>query len=113
MMSASAGRSIPGYRGVRTMEGLVRDFEWTAEQRQRYEDDGFIVVDRLITREFAEALKDRYSALFAGRFETGTNPDNFPTRVEEGDLSPITRWMTNPWRSDYTIANFALHSGVG
>ena len=70
-------------------------------------------LSRLVTDEFAQILKERYSTLFAGNFETGTNPDNFPVKVAEGDLSPVTRWMTNPWRSDYTIANFALHPVIG
>ena len=91
----------------------VVDFEWTDEQRHQYAADGFIVVDKLITAQYAESLKARYSALFAGEFETGTNPDNFPVKVAEGDMSPITRWMTNPWRSDLTVAHFALHAGIG
>ena len=90
------------------MEDLVRDCEWTAEQGRRYEEDGFIVVDSLISPEFAEVLQARYSALFAGPFETGTNPDNFPVQVEEGALSPITRWMTNPSRSDYRGSRAAV-----
>jgi len=91
----------------------VVDFEWSEAQRQDYERDGFVVVERVIDPAFAETLIARYGALFAGEFETGTNPDNFPTRFAEGDLTPATRWMTNPWRSDYTIANFALHPGIG
>ncbi len=91
----------------------VFDFEWTAEQRSRYQQDGYIVIEKLIGTDFAESLKARYARLFAGRFETGTNPDNFPVKVAEGDLSPVTRWMTNPWRSDHTIANFALHASIG
>lgn len=92
---------------------MVADFEWSDAQRAQFEDDGFVVVERIIDPACAEILKSRYSPLFAGNFETGTNPDNFPTPVEEGDLSPVTRWMTNPWRSDYAIANFALHAGIG
>ena len=92
---------------------LVKDFEWTREQLAQYQEDGFIVVEQIISPEFADILRSRYAALFAGKFETGTNPDNFPVRVEEGDLSPITRWMTNPWRCDYSIANFALHPTIG
>lgn len=94
-------------------DGQVIDFEWSEAQREAYARDGFVVVERVIDPNFAEALKGRYSALFAGDFETGTNPDNFPTPFAEGDLTPATRWMTNPWRSDYTIANFALHGGIG
>ena len=50
---------------------FVNDFEWRPEQLSRYEEDGFVVVDRVITDEFAEILKQRYSTLFAGNFETG------------------------------------------
>lgn len=92
---------------------LVADFAWTQEQKDRYREDGFVVVDRLISPAFAEALKARYDAVFAGEFETGTNPDNFPVKVAVGDPAPITRWMTNPWRCDYTVATFALHAEIG
>ena len=92
---------------------LIKDFEWTPQQLARYQQDGFIVVDKIMSDTFADTLRARYPAVFSGKFETGTNPDNFPVRVAEGDLSPITRWMTNPWRCDYTIANFALHATVG
>lgn len=92
---------------------LVVEFEWSDAQRAQFANDGFLIVDRIIDPACTETLKSRYSPLFAGNFETGTNPDNFPTPVAEGDLSPITRWMTNPWRSDYTIAHFALHHGIG
>ena len=92
---------------------FINDFEWSPEQLASYQESGFVVVEQVVTNEFAQILKERYSTLFAGNFETGTNPDNFPVKVEEGDLSPVTRWMTNPWRSDYTIANFALHPVIG
>ena len=92
---------------------FVNDFEWTPEQLERYSEDGFVVVDEVVTSQFADILKERYSTLFAGNFETGTNPDNFPVKVEEGDHSPVTRWMTSPWRCDYTIANYALHPVIG
>ena len=92
---------------------FVNDFEWSREQLESYQENGFVVVEQVVTDEFAQILKERYSTLFAGNFETGTNPDNFPVKVAEGDLSPVTRWMTNPWRSDYTIANFALHPVIG
>ena len=91
----------------------VLDFEWTEAQRRRYAEDGFVVVERLIDPAFAKALEARYDRLFAGKFETGTNPDNFPVQVEEGDPKPITRWMTNPWLSDHTVANFAFHPVFG
>jgi ectoine hydroxylase-related dioxygenase (phytanoyl-CoA dioxygenase family) len=92
---------------------FINDFDWTSAQIAQYQADGFIVVEDVAGEAFADRLKDRYSKLFAGHFETGTNPDNFPVQVDEGDMSPVTRWMTNPWRADYTIANFALHPTVG
>ncbi len=92
---------------------MVVDFEWSDAQRARYDEDGFVIVERIVDPACTGILKARYGGLFAGHFETGTNPDNFPVRVAEGDLSPVTRWMTNPWRSDYTIAGFALDAGIG
>ena len=94
-------------------EDQVAAFEWTPAERQRYAEDGFVVVERIIDPDYGRALIPCYGPLFAGRFETGTSPDNFPVEVEEGDLSPVTRWMTNPWRADHAIAHFALHAGIG
>ena len=105
--------SIEFKRGAFMFNQVVNDFEWTLQQLHRYARDGFVIVENVIAPQFADLLRNRYSALFAGHFETGTNPDNFPVKVREGDLSPGTRWMTNPWRSDYTIANFALHPTIG
>ena len=91
----------------------VLDIEWTDAQRAAYEEDGFLVVDRIIAPAFADTLRPRYSPIFAGKFETGMTPDHFPTKFEEGDHAPETRWMANPWRADYALANFALHPGIG
>ena len=56
----------------------VLDIEWTDAQRAVYEEDGFLVVDRIIAPAFADTLRPRYSPIFAGKFETGTTPDHFP-----------------------------------
>ena len=89
------------------------EFHWTDAQRAQFRENGFVVVERVIEPAFAEALIARYSGLFAGRFETGRDPDNMPTPFAEGDLTPVTRWISNPWMCDYTIANFALAPQLG
>jgi ectoine hydroxylase-related dioxygenase (phytanoyl-CoA dioxygenase family) len=91
----------------------VLDIEWTDAQRAIYEEDGFLVVDCIIGPAFADTLRPRYSPICAGKFENGTTPDHFPTKLEEGDHAPETRWMANPWRADYALANFAFHPGIG
>jgi len=91
----------------------VLDIEWTDEQRRAYDEDGILIVDKLIESDFAETLRERFAPIFAGKFETGTTPDHFPTKFAEGDDTPATRWMANPWRADHTLANFALHAGIG
>jgi ectoine hydroxylase-related dioxygenase (phytanoyl-CoA dioxygenase family) len=91
----------------------VLDVPWTAEQRRKYDEDGFLIVERLVDPAFCDALAARYEPLFAGEFETGTNPDTYLTPFAKGDHTPRTRWMTNPWYSDHTIAHFAFDATIG
>jgi len=92
---------------------VVRALDWTADERAAYARDGFVVVRNLVDPSFCAALKARYPALFAGRFETGIEPEIVPALYREDDASANTRWMTNAWRGDHTAARLALDSGIG
>jgi len=46
----------------------------TREQREAFWREGFVFVPDLLTREEAEACRDRYEGMFAGSFDTGMYP---------------------------------------
>ena len=50
-------------------------FELTSAQIDQFNEDGFVIVDKLIDDETVEALRARYEKLFRGEFETGILPD--------------------------------------
>jgi ectoine hydroxylase-related dioxygenase (phytanoyl-CoA dioxygenase family) len=96
------------------MTTVIRcDKAWSDDERARYARDGFVVVEGLVDGAFARRLRERYPALFAGRFETGIEPDIIPQLYAETDTSPKTRWMTNAWRGDYAAAVIALDATIG
>lgn len=95
------------------MTPMIRDKSWTEAERARYAEDGFVVVENLLDRDFARTLRERYPALFAGRFATGIEPDIIPQLYPETDTSPKTRWMTNAWRGDYAAAAIAFDPTIG
>ena len=47
-------------------------FSVTPDQIDRFNEDGVLIVDRLIDDETVETLRACYDRLFRGEFETGT-----------------------------------------
>ncbi len=74
--------------------------------------DGYVVIERLLAPEAVAALRERFTPLFAGEFETGVFPDEWYWR-EGMSLPDITRHMGNAWKSDRTIASMALSAAIG
>jgi hypothetical protein len=90
----------------------IGPFELTDEQVARFAEDGFVIIDRIISPELAKAALDRYEDLFAGRFETGLYPDEWNWRA--GQSPPdLTRQICNGWKSDRTIADVVLRGDLG
>jgi phytanoyl-CoA hydroxylase len=87
-------------------------FELTEEAKQRFGQDGFVIVDRIIDPALARALADRYEDLFAGRFETGLYPDEWNWK-EGRDAADLTRQICNAWKADRTIAAVVLRADIG
>ena len=44
-------------------------------QKQRFHQDGLILVDRMIDDDTVDVLRDAFERIFNGEFETGTLPD--------------------------------------
>jgi phytanoyl-CoA hydroxylase len=78
----------------------------------RFRRDGFLVVERILSPERIEALRERFPLLFAGRFDTGIYPDEWYWR-EGMSLPDVTRHMANAWKADLTVARLALSADIG
>ena len=89
---------------------LVQDL--TQAQVRRYDDDGFLVLDRFLDMETVERLRDRFDPLFRGEFETGLQPDEWNWR-EGRDPADRTRQICNGWKSDRVVAATVLGETVG
>ena len=87
-------------------------FELAKEQIEKFNEDGFLIVDKLIDEETVEALRTRFEKLFHGEFETGIMPDE--VNWQEGESDPtLTRQICNGWKADRTIASVAMRADLG
>ena len=87
-------------------------FELTSAQIDQFNEDGFVIVDKLIDDETIEALRARYEKLFRGEFETGILPDEVNWQEGESDPS-LTRQICNGWKADRTIASVVMRADLG
>ena len=87
-------------------------FSVTAEQIDRFNEDGYLVVERLIDDETVEKIGACYERLFRGEFETGVRPDEVNWQIETGDPS-LTRQICNGWKADRDIADIVLREDIG
>lgn len=87
-------------------------FSLTEQQIDQFNDDGFLIVDRLIDDETVERLRACYDRLFRGEFETGILPDEVNWQEGTGDPS-LTRQICNGWKADRDIADVVLREDLG
>ena len=88
------------------------EIELTDEQRRRWDDDGFLLIDKFLEPHEVEAARSRYPLLFRGEFETGLYPDEWNWK-EGRDSDDLARQICNGWKSDYTVARFVLSAQIG
>lgn len=79
---------------------------------KRFRQDGFLIVERFLSEERIDALRESFPKLFAGKFDTGVYPDEWYWR-EGMSLPDVTRHMANAWKADLTIAKLALSADIG
>lgn len=79
---------------------------------ERFNADGFLVFERVLSEDRIAALRGRFPELFAGRFDTGIYPDEWYWR-EGMSLPDVTRHMSNAWKADLTVAKLALSPDIG
>ncbi|MEM7292135.1 MAG: phytanoyl-CoA dioxygenase family protein [Pseudomonadota bacterium] len=78
----------------------------------RFNRDGVVVVDQLISPEVIQDLREAFDDLFNGVFETGVRPDEVNWQIEGGDPT-LTRQICNGWKANRTIARVVLDASLG
>lgn len=86
--------------------------ELTEAQIERFDEDGFLIVDRLIDDPTVTALRAACDRLFRGDFETGVRPDEVNWQEATGDPS-LTRQICNAWKADRSVAAVVLREDLG
>jgi hypothetical protein len=90
---------------------LIED--WTPEQREAFDRDGFLIVEEgFIDDEAIGLLRDRFDRLFAGDYVTGIRPDEV-NWVAGRDPEDRTRQICNGWKADLEIARQVLAERTG
>ena len=84
----------------------------TTQQTERFEADGFVVVDSVLSDDRVANLHERFERLFRGEFETGVEPDEVNWQEGESDPS-LTRQICNGWKADKLIAETVLDERLG
>jgi len=85
--------------------------ELDAGARRRFDDDGFVVIDRLLDSARIPELHQAFDDVFAGKFETGVRPDEVNWQQADGDPS-LTRQICNGWKADRRIAAVVLDESI-
>lgn len=86
--------------------------ELTAEEKDCFWRDGFVVLPTVLSSETVTVLQGAFDRLFSGHFSTGLYPDEWHWR--EGISFPTaTREICNAWKSDETIASVVLSARLG
>lgn len=87
-------------------------FTLTPEDVERFDEDGFLVVQDLIDEATVERLRDAYDRMFRGAFETGISPDE--VNWQEGKSDPsLTRQICNGWKADRNVASVVFRPDLG
>lgn len=85
--------------------------EIAASKRDKFATDGFVVLGRILDQSRLDLMREHFSAVFKGEYETGNLPDS--SLWQEGTSFPhLPRFMANAWKSDLTLARFVLSSGI-
>jgi ectoine hydroxylase-related dioxygenase (phytanoyl-CoA dioxygenase family) len=86
---------------------------WSDEQLERFNQDGFVVVEEgFVDADAVALLRERFEPLFAGSYETGIRPDEV-NWVPGRDPEDRTRQICNGWKADSRIAAQVLSERTG
>ncbi|PSB32435.1 phytanoyl-CoA dioxygenase family protein [Stenomitos frigidus] len=84
----------------------------TQAQVTRFHDDGFLIVENLLTDAIVQQLVERVDPLFAGEFEAGMYPDEWYWNPYLGRPHASAQ-MSNVWKSDRALASVVLSAKIG
>ena len=87
-------------------------FRLTKEQIDRFNDDGYLIVDNLLDEKTITQLHTRLDRLFRGEFETGIRPAEVNWQEGSGDPT-LTRQICNGWKADRLVASVVLSERIG
>ena len=79
--------------------------------RQKFNIDGFVVVDCLVSAHKLPILHQAFEDLFAGKFETGVRPDEVNWQQKDGDPS-LTRQICNGWKANRDLARVLFDENI-
>ena len=86
--------------------------ELANQDKKRFDNDGFLIVENLIDRESIPRLHQAFTDLFCGKFETGVRPDE--VNWQEADSDPDrARQICNGWKANRDIARVLLDESLG
>jgi hypothetical protein len=83
----------------------------TSDQIAQFHDQGYLVLENLLSPPQVEQLIERFEPLFNTQFETGVYPDEWYGRPGLSEPN-ATQYMAGLWRCDRTAANYALSSEI-
>ncbi len=82
------------------------------EDRERFDRDGFLIVEGLLGTDRLPELHAAFDDLFNGVFETGIRPDEVNWQTATGDPS-LTRQICNGWKANRAIERVVLDRAYG
>jgi len=85
--------------------------ELSDSARQTFNDDGFVVVEKLIEHNQIATLHRAFTDLFNGKFATGVHPDEVNWQQADGDPT-LTRQICNGWKANHDIATVVLDESI-
>ena len=92
-----------------TLPTAVNDL--SPQQIEQFHDQGYLIVDNLLTTEQVNWVISRFAPLFNTQFETGIYPDEWYGRP--GLSQPnATQQMTGLWRCDRALASITLSARI-
>jgi ectoine hydroxylase-related dioxygenase (phytanoyl-CoA dioxygenase family) len=88
------------------------DLTLSPQQKQQFSTDGFVLLEKILEQQTVLNLRDSFSRIFSGNFETGTLPDE--VNWQEGKSDPeLTRQICNSWKADRMIAASLFREDLG
>jgi len=84
----------------------------TTQQIDQFHQDGFLVVENLLSPELVERVISRFDPLFSGEFETGVYPDEWHWNPYLGQPAAAGQ-LTGGWKCDRALASVVTTAKMG